>query len=406
MLIRNKVLLSGGFLSRTGITWFYPVCMQPYQISNLENSWNKLCRRLIAPQGYKLQKVAESLAPYYYYTKKEDVDAESRPVVSMDIGGGTTDFVVYHRGNTAVLISSVRFAGNNIYGDFLGRGTEYNGFFKAFAPDFDMKLRDISGVSDVYAKAKKNSSEFVSFLYSLDSNPRMVGRGVSFSEELRANQELRIVLMLFFAAEVWYAARLLEMKGLKTPAYITVSGTASKVLGLIGSIDALQSLATHIFNDVLGDDGKVELKLVENPKEITCKGGLNMKQRFVVDDVEEITRFRTGSATLDAFTVPRYNDINEKVREEVLASYYEFVDYFFALNKKYSFTKYFGVSNEREFALFRTVLTEKAEQDFNKAIEARRDSMTDEENPEIKDSLFFIPLTGGISRLALHIASN
>lgn len=406
MLIRNKVLLSGGFLSRTGITWFYPVCMQPYQISNLENSWNKLCRRLIAPQGYKLQKVAESLAPYYYYTKKEDVDAESRPVVSMDIGGGTTDFVVYHRGNTAVLISSVRFAGNNIYGDFLGRGTEYNGFFKAFAPDFDMKLRDISGVSDVYAKAKKNSSEFVSFLYSLDSNPRMVGRGVSFSEELRANQELRIVLMLFFAAEVWYAARLLEMKGLKTPAYITVSGTASKVLGLIGSIDALQSLATHIFNDVLGDDGKVELKLVENPKEITCKGGLNMKQRFVVDDVEEITRFRTGSATLDAFTVPRYNDINPKVREEVLASYREFVDYFFALNKKYSFTKYFGVSNEREFALFRTVLTEKAEQDFNKAIEARRDSMTDEENPEIKDSLFFIPLTGGISRLALHIAQN
>ena len=156
----------------------------------------------------------------------------------------------------------------------------------------------------------------------------------------------------------------------------------------------------------LGDDGKVELKLVENPKEITCKGGLNMKQRFVVDDVEEITRFRTGSATLDAFTVPRYDDINAKVREEVLASYREFVDYFFALNKKYSFTKYFGVSNEREFALFRTVLTEKAEQDFNKAIEARRDSMTDEENPEIKDSLFFIPLTGGISRLALHIAQN
>ena len=65
MLIRNKVLLSGGLLNRTSITWFYPVCMQPYQISNLENSWQKLCRRLIAPQGFRLQKVAESLAPYY-----------------------------------------------------------------------------------------------------------------------------------------------------------------------------------------------------------------------------------------------------------------------------------------------------------------------------------------------------
>ncbi len=406
MLIRNKVLLSGGFLSRTGITWFYPVCMQPYQISNLEGSWNKLCRRLIAPQGYKLQKVAESLAPYYYYTKKEDVDAESRPVVSMDIGGGTTDFVVYHRGNTAVLISSVRFAGNNIYGDFLGRGPEYNGFVKAFAPDFDMKLRDISGVSDVYAKSKRSSAEFISFLYSLDSNPRMAGRGVSFSEELRANQELRVVLLLFFAAEVHYAARLLEMKGLKTPAYITVSGTASKVLTLIGSIESLQALATMVFNDVLGDDGKVELKLVENPKEITCKGGLNMKPRYVVDDVEDITRFRTGSPTLDGLSVPRYKDISDAVRDEVLADYKRFIDYFFSLNSRYSFTKYFGVSNEREFTRFRTVLTEKAEQDFNKAIESRRDSMSDEENPELKDSLFFIPLTGGLSRLALHIAQN
>ena len=406
MLIRNKVLLSGGFLSRTGITWFYPVCMQPYQISNLESTWNKLCRRLIAPQGYKLQKVAESLAPYYYYSKKEDVDAESRPVVSMDIGGGTTDFVVYHRGNTATLISSVRFAGNNIYGDFLGRGTEYNGFVKAFAPDFDMKLRDISGVSDVYVKSKRSSAEFISFLYSLDSNPRMAGRGVSFSEELRANQQLRVVLLLFYAAEVYYAARLLEMKGLPTPAYITVSGTASKVLGLIGSIDALQALATLIFNDVLGDTGQVELKLVENPKEITCKGGLNMKPRYVVDDVETITRFRTGSATLDALSLPRYKDITNEVRAEVLDDYRKFIDYFFSLNQRYSFTKYFGVSNEREFARFRTVLTEKAEQDFNKAIESRRDSMTDEENPELKDSLFFIPLTGGISRLALYIAQN
>jgi hypothetical protein len=234
----------------------------------------------------------------------------------------------------------------------------------------------------------------------------MVGRGVSFSEELRANQQLRVVLLLFYAAEIYYAARLLQMKGLGTPAYITVSGTASKVLGLIGSIDALQSLATHIFNDMLGDKGKVELKLVDNPKEITCKGGLNMKQRFVVDDVEEITRFATGSDTLDQIAIPRYKDITDAVRDEVIKGYTEFVDYFFQLSQEYSFAKYFGVSNEREFARFRTVLTEKAEQDFNKAIEARRDSMTDEENPELKDSLFFIPLTGGISRLALYIAQN
>ena len=104
--------------------------------------------------------------------------------------------------------------------------------------------------------------------------------------------------------------------------------------------------------------------------------------------------------------MPRYKDVDDKVRKEVLEAYHTFIDYFFKLGQKYSFTKYFGVSNERDFSTFRSVLTEKAEQDFNKAIEVRRDSMTDEENPELKDSLFFIPLTGGISRLALHIAQN
>ncbi len=406
LIIRNKVLMGGGALARTGITWFYPVCMQPYQIASLEGAWNKLSKKLIAPQGARLMKVPESLAPYYYYTMNEDVDAESRPVVSLDIGGGTTDFVVYHQGNKAVAISSVRFAGNSIYGDFLGRATEYNGFMRAFAPLFDNLLRDIAGVSDVYAKAKRSSAEFVSFLYSLDSNPRMVGKGVSFSEELRADQSMRVVLLLFYAAEIFYAAHLLKAKKLSSPAYVTVSGTASKVLTLIGGVEVLQNMARIIFNDILGDDGRVELKLVDNPKEITCKGGLNMRQRFVVDDVEGITLFQTGSATLDKVADPRYGDINDQVRSEVLEEYTRFVDYFFGLNGKYSFAKYFGIVNERDFNEFKNVLTEKAEQDFNKVVALRKENMANEENPEINDSLFFIPLTGGIARLAYHISTH
>lgn len=405
-LIRNKVLMNGGNLARTGITWFYPVCMQPYQIASLEGAWNKLTKKLVAPQGCRLMKVPESLAPYYYYTMNEDVDAESRPVVSLDIGGGTTDFVVYHQGNAAVAISSVRFAGNSIYGDFMGRSTEYNGFMRAFAPLFDKLLRDIPGVNDVYTKAKRSSAEFVSFLYSLDSNPRMVGRGASFSDELRANQSMKVVLLLFYAAEIYYAAHLLKEKKLSSPAYVTVSGTGSKVLTLIGGIDVLQNMARIIFNDILGDEGKVELKLVDNPKEITCKGGLNMRQRFVVDDVEGITIFRTGSPTLDKVNNPRYADISPKVRDEVMDEYSKFIDYFFSLNSKYSFAKYFGVNNEREFSEFKTVLTDKAEQDFNKVVAQRKEMMANEENPEINDSLFFIPLTGGIARLAYHISTN
>jgi hypothetical protein len=234
----------------------------------------------------------------------------------------------------------------------------------------------------------------------------MVGKGVSFSEELRADQSMRVVLLLFYAAEIFYAAHLLKAKKLSSPAYVTVSGTASKVLTLIGGVEVLQNMARIIFNDILGDDGRVELKLVDNPKEITCKGGLNMRQRFVVDDVEGITLFQTGSATLDKVANPRYGDINDQVRSEVLEEYTRFVDYFFGLNGKYSFAKYFGIVNERDFNEFKNVLTEKAEQDFNKVVALRKENMANEENPEINDSLFFIPLTGGIARLAYHISTH
>ena len=64
----------------------------------------------------------------------------------------------------------------------------------------------------------------------------------------------------------WILARLFALDEALTVGVALVgccpSGTASNVLGLIGSIDDLQSLATHIFNDVLVYDGKVELKLV------------------------------------------------------------------------------------------------------------------------------------------------
>ena len=47
--------------------------------------------------------------------------------------------------------------------------------------------------------------------------------------------------MMFFAAEVYYAAKLLEMRQLKTPAYITVSGTANRLKENIQRVQANQA---------------------------------------------------------------------------------------------------------------------------------------------------------------------
>lgn len=57
----------------------------------------------------------------------------------MDIGGGTTDFAVYEN-NQPKLISSVRFAGNSIYGDFPGFGIQMNGFYNKYHDSYQTKL--------------------------------------------------------------------------------------------------------------------------------------------------------------------------------------------------------------------------------------------------------------------------
>lgn len=138
MLIRSKVLLNGGSLKNTKIIWFYPVSMESFRLSQLRSEWTHLCQALIDEQCL-VQGVTESLAPFYYYKNTQGVNAAYRPVVLMDIGGGTTDFAVYEN-NQPKLISSVRFAGNSIYGDFPGFGIQMNGFYNKYHDSYQKKL--------------------------------------------------------------------------------------------------------------------------------------------------------------------------------------------------------------------------------------------------------------------------
>ena len=98
LLIRNTVVIEGGNLDCTEIKWFYPISMPPFLKTRLENSWTNLCHDIISPNCVSTP-ISESVAPYYYYKTEEGVNSKTCPVVSVDIGGGTSDFVAY-QGNT------------------------------------------------------------------------------------------------------------------------------------------------------------------------------------------------------------------------------------------------------------------------------------------------------------------
>ena len=410
MIIRAKVLRNGGSLQNTKITWFYPVSMEPFRLSQLRSEWENLCYKLIDPRC-EIKSVTESLAPFYYYKNSEGVNAAYRPVVLMDIGGGTTDFAIYEN-NRPAYISSVRFAGNSIYGDFPGFGINMNGFYNKYKDSFSTKINEtkISFLINSFKEIVSSgvSADFVSFLYSLEKNTELKKRGIniSFSDTLKNDYEMKTSLLMFYVAEIYYLANVLKIKGIGTPAYLTVSGTGSKVLDLIGGQQELEGLTKIIFNDVIGDDGKVELKRVKNPKEITCKGGLNMKSEDVVNDSDELRYCFVASPKMEKLQGhAKIKDVDQEAVSEVMKFYTNFVNYFFSLNSKFSFEKKFGISTQRNFSEYRDILLEHAQEDLASVLDLRRTERNDPD-AEIEDSLFFFPLAGGLNRLSYYISNK
>ena len=217
---------------------------------------------------------------------------------------------------------------------------------------------------------------------------------------------MKTTLLLFYASELYYLASILKAKGVGTPAYLTISGTGSKVLDLLGGSKELEGLAKIIFNDIIGDEGKVELKRVKNPKEITCKGGLNMKPADFIDDIDEYKFCYTASATIERKGHIHYlRDVDDTVSKEVMQFYNCFIEYFFSLNAKFSFEKKFGIQTQKDFEKYKEILLEHAREDLAAVLDLRR-TEHDDPDAELEDSLFFFPMAGGLNRLTAYIAER
>lgn len=407
LLIRSTIILEGGDLDKTTIKWFYPISMSPFLKSRLTSTWTNLCSELISP-SCKVLPISESIAPYYYYKSEQGVSSSTCTVVSVDVGGGTSDIVAY-QDNCPKFISSIRFAGNNIFGDFYGMSPSLNGFYNLYKDVFKTKIDESTQRSNLNRilediLANNNSADFVSFLFSLDNNVALKKQGekISLSSELQENYQLKVVFLLFYTAIMYYISCLLKKKGISSPRYIACSGTASKIFNIIGGTDNIQEFTGLIFKQVQKSETNLLLKQVPNPKEITCKGGLKMSE----DDIDQTPKkeYYYGSTKLDSmesFPASELNDSDEYAKE-IVNNYKIFIDFFFDLNKKFSFAQHFGIEDNGAFDKYTKILTDYAEQDFATVLEERKKDFQDTD--DFEDSLFFYPLSGGLFRLAAYIA--
>ena len=229
MFVRNKVIMNDGDLALTKIIWTYPTSMSIARRSYLQDTWENLFKKFINSGGHPID-MCESIAPYYYYQGNSQLQGLGFGVsVLMDIGGGTSDVVVYSD-NIPKLISSYKFAGNTLFGDGY---TEFsnianNQLIKKFKGYFSLALEEhnpaLTGIFEGLYE-EQNSADFNTFLFSLVQNSAAKNRDVlDYNKVIAKDADLKIIFLYFYCAKVYHIAQLMKINGIDLPLNFIFSG--------------------------------------------------------------------------------------------------------------------------------------------------------------------------------------
>ena len=414
MLMRNKVLNKNGDLSKTHLTWFYPSSMKPGRKADLEDTWNELFVKYFNPSKPAIG-ITESLAPFFYFKNKKKEIGAYKPAIAIDIGGGTTDIVVFKQ-NKPLLLTSFKFAANTIFGDGYSEygAANSNGIINKYYSHFENLLAtnrfyDLSKVLSSI-KEKNKAEDLNAFFFSIENNPKIKDNKLfSYNSLLSKDEDFKVIFIYFYAAIIFHIASLMKKSNVELPKHIIFSGTGSKILSIITTNQTILSdFSKMIFEGVYtGQEFDSEGLSVETehkiPKEVTCKGGLMMHPEDEQLDIKNIKTTLTCLEHLDIDTLT-YNDLNDQRKAAIISYVEEFNEFFFNLDKQFSFNDYFNVSakslvvfKEEASKHLRDYLEEGLE--FNKKLDG-----IGLDDKELEESLFFYPLIGAINNLSSHLS--
>lgn len=416
ILIRNKALQNSCDLKKTDIIWFYPNSMSQAKRDQLKDIWDSLFRKYINNEGTP-KSLSESEAPFYWVSDKEGVTAADKPVLSIDIGGETTDIVLYEaKDNKQVpsMVSSFRFAGNAVFGDGLNSSISQNGFINKFLPSIhkelsDKNLNELKELIDSIKTNARSSNNIIEALFSLEGIKKLSDeKKVSFNNILFRNNEFKIVFMLFFAAIMYHVAKLIKKTGKDFPRYITFTGNGSKILNIIDRDSKNNSILCEItqkfFEAASGDRlGKPAIKRWLNGKQITCKGGIlfSRLENYKPENIRQLIRVYPGG-DLDVISSGQLTDINsikDTHLNKLTAELNDFLKEFQSL--KPFLKECFDLQPSLTDDCINTI-RDSAMEFLKLGILKRRN----EEGDEINETLFFYPLIGGINKVAFDLSQR
>ncbi len=409
IMIRNKVIQEGGSLSQTQITWFYPISMSNNKRGLFQKVWTDAYQKYFNPTGTPIA-ITESVAPYSFFQKTM---ASVTNIVTIDIGGGTTDIVVADT-NDVKLITSMRFAADAIFGNSLIsiQNGALNGIIKQFKDDFINKLSGLEDLQKMLIRKTANnfgnSSEVASFLFSLSENELIIQNHlqnqVNFNEVLMKDGSQKIVFYIFFTAIMYHLANLMKAKGLDVPTNIAFSGNGSKVVSVLSSLkEPLELLTSKIFDIIYGTDVKGINLIInsKNPKEATCKGGLFLdRQPITISGAKSVL---IGSDATTLVDTQKYEDV-PILYDNIVKEVKKFMDFITLRipNKGVSLANEFGIDN-KSIDLAVECFNKDLKTYIEKGVEMKLASKDVSKEDVIEEPLFFYPIIGVINDLSEQI---
>lgn len=410
IMLRTKVLLCNGSLSHTKIVWFYPISMVENRYNSFSDVWTKAYEKYFGGDKRNIIPMTESVAPYEHYRNAE---ANVGNIVTIDIGGGTTDIVLAKDGNVHN-ITSFHFAADSVFGDpYINSrsSASVNKLLEQYEKSIKAVLEDnsLSDLLEILEQHKKSriSSNIASFYFSLKENNEIVARrlsdNVDFNNMLMLDSNYKIVFIIFYIAIIYHLAHIMKAKSLEMPRHIAFSGNGSKVIRILTSSDStLEKFTKKIFEKVYGKeyptDGLTILQNENNPKEVTCKGGLSNP---IYQEYEDMASMKMvykavqldGKAFVNGDT---YGSIDEDYIQKTVDEAKNFVKFVFDLNREFSYKNNFD-SSEASLEIAKSECLRDLATFAKNGLDIKRQEVSD--NDIIEETMFFYPLNGMLNAL-------
>lgn len=414
-IIKYKIILNEGDPSFTDIIWFYPLSFSNRNLELFETIWKEIFTKEFKSSG-KLIQLSESEAPFYFHKVNAKLD-DFNTVLSIDIGGGSTDVVYFEEGNPKIG-SSFNFATNLLWSDGNMRvsNARENGIYNFYEKKIADFLNDKSSTEtdkrrqDEYTKTKLintdyldnlnyGSDDIINFWLSNDDK-------TNFTHSLNRS-EYRLNFLFFFSSIIYHCGQLLKARNAQRPVCICLSGNGSKVIDLITSDEKkLSKICQYLINAAFEttDNNYSPQVVLPRPierKEATCFGGLYKEENSGTPT--KFTHLGNSSADNEVFKqVKEYKQITTSLEESVKGNLKGFIQVFKKMNSYLNFKNDLGLDVPLD-ALGNFMV-----HSINKNYQYEKDKKSNETKPDekINDSPFFWALKGLLFDLSVVDASK